>query len=47
MTRIPNAEEMETLEALVDHTSLFEVVVALSVVCGDKAGHIRASAIQP
>ena len=43
MTRILNGEETDRLEALIDNTSLQEVLIALDVICGDKAGHIRAN----
>jgi len=38
---IPNSNEMEALEALIDRVGMFETIVALSVICGDKAEHIR------
>lgn len=38
----PAPEEMEALEKLVDRHGLFEVVVALAVICSDKAAHISA-----
>jgi len=41
MGRIPNTEETEALEGLIDKCTLFEVLAALSVICGDKAGHLR------
>ena len=43
MASVPTEAELRELEALVDRYNLFEVVMALSVVCGDKAAHIRAN----
>jgi hypothetical protein len=40
---VPNKDEMTALEALVDRVGLFDVLVALDVICGDKAGHLRAN----
>ena len=35
------ADVTETLEALIDQTSLLDVLVGLELVCGEKAEHIR------
>ena len=40
---VPNAEEMLALETLLDRVGLFEMLIALSVICGDKADHIRVN----
>lgn len=40
---VPNALEMDGLERLVDKVGLFQVLVALDVLCSDKAAHIRAN----
>ena len=36
-------EDMETLERMVDRYSLGEMLVALDVIAGDKADHLRAN----
>ena len=40
---VVSPEHMETLESMVDRYTLFEVLVALDVIAGDKAEHLRAN----
>lgn len=40
---VPTTEQMQALEGLIDAHGLAEVLIALAVICGDKAAHIRAS----
>lgn len=40
---VPNSVQMAMLEELVDQHTLREVVIALGVLCGDKAAHIQAN----
>lgn len=41
MSRDLRASEIETLEGLIDTCSLQAVLEALSIICGNKAEHIR------
>ncbi len=43
MNRDLTSAESVTLEGLIDATSLQAVMQALSVICGEKAEHVRAS----
>lgn len=38
---VPSSTEMDALEAMVDKHGLYEVLVAMAVVCGDKADHVQ------
>lgn len=40
---VPNAHNVLLLEGMIDLHGLFEVLVALDVICGDKAAHIRSN----
>lgn len=40
---IVSKDDMEALEGMVDKYTLFEVLVALDVIAGDKADHLRAN----
>lgn len=43
MVKVVSKEDMETLERMVDRYSLGEMLVALDVIAGDKADHLRAN----
>lgn len=38
-----NQQEVEALERMIDVASMGDVLVALEVICGDKAVHLRAN----
>lgn len=40
---VPNKDQMEQLERLLDQCGLFDTLIALSVICGDKAAHVQAN----
>ena len=45
---VPTKDQMDQLEAMIDAHGLSEVVLAISVLCGDKAALVRADfPVQP
>lgn len=43
MTKVPDLPTMEGIERCIDNFGLFETLVAISLICSDKADHIRAN----
>lgn len=43
MSSVPTEAELEVIEKMIDRYSLFEVLMAIACICGDKADHIRVN----
>jgi hypothetical protein len=42
---VPTKEQMEALEGMIDQHGLDEVLLALSLICDEKASHIRMNGL--